>query len=237
MPRTSRGSCRRPRYSGRRFGQGAEGRKDRQDAATLAEFDAGIRGLHEQADPAQIVQVAIAAIYTDPIDDCREPLWRVIRDGRAGGAVTSAIRAMMALSVEAFTVGRWDEAQELSTDGLRLCDTYGCGLSSWFLRLGQAMAAAGRGEDDLVGSLTEQMMRWAAPRRVGAVQMFAEHARGLSAPGQSAFEEAYRHFSAIPTRRASGLQGVSAEDPVRSGRSRGSQRAPGRGGGAPAGHA
>lgn len=48
-----------------------------------------------------------------------------------------------------------------------------------------------------MGSLTEQMMRWAAPRRVGAVQMYAEHARGLSAPARSTLEEAYRHFSAI----------------------------------------
>ena len=67
------------------------------------------------------------------------------------------------------------------------------GSSGW----GRRWPRRGRGEDDLVGSLTEQMMRWAAPRRVGAVQMFAEHARGLSAPGRSAFEEAYRHFSAI----------------------------------------
>jgi hypothetical protein len=28
---------------------------------------------------------------------------------------------------------------------------------------------------------TKQMMRWASPRRVGAVEVFARHARGLSA--------------------------------------------------------
>jgi DNA-binding CsgD family transcriptional regulator len=41
------------------------------------------------------------------------------------------------------------------------------------------------------------MMRWAAPRRVGAVQTFARHARGLSALGQGAFEEAYAQLAAI----------------------------------------
>jgi DNA-binding CsgD family transcriptional regulator len=174
-----------------------QGDPARLDAATLAEFDGAIRALRQQADSAQTVQVAIAAIYVDRVDDCREPLWRVVRDGRAGGAVTSAIRAMMALCVEDFAVGRWDEAQALVIEGLRLCDTYGYGLLTWFLRLGQALVAAGRGDEGLVCSLTEQMMRWATPRRVGVVQMFARHARGLSALGQGAFEEAYQQLSAI----------------------------------------
>jgi DNA-binding CsgD family transcriptional regulator/energy-coupling factor transporter ATP-binding protein EcfA2 len=174
-----------------------QGDPARLDAVTLAEFDGAIRALREQADPARTVQIAIAALYIDRIDDCRESLWRVVQDGRAGGAITSAIRAMMALCVEDFAVGRWDEAHELAIEGLQLCDTYGYGLPTWFLRMGQALVAAGRGDEDLVRSLTEQMMRWATPRRVGAVQMFARHARGLSALGQGDFEEAYQQLSAI----------------------------------------
>jgi DNA-binding CsgD family transcriptional regulator len=174
-----------------------QGDPARLDAATLAEFDDAIRGLRDQADPARTVQIAIAAIYTDRIDDCREPLWRVVRDGRSGGAITLAIRAMMALCVEDFAVGKWDEVDDLATEGLRLCEDYGYGLPTWFLRFGQALVAAGRRDEDLVCPLTEQMMRWAAPRGVGAVQMFARHARGLSALGRGAFEEAYQQFSAI----------------------------------------
>jgi DNA-binding CsgD family transcriptional regulator len=174
-----------------------QGDPARLDAATLAEFDGAIRALHEQADPAWIAQIAIAAIYIDRVDDCREPLWRVVQDGRVGGAVNAAIRAMMALCLEDFGVGRWDEAHELAIEGLRLCDTYGYGLQTRFLQAGQALVAAGRGDEDLVRSLTEQMMRWATPRRVGAVQMFARHARGLSALGRSAFEDAYQQLSAI----------------------------------------
>jgi DNA-binding CsgD family transcriptional regulator len=174
-----------------------QGDPARLDAATLAEFDGAVRAVRQQADPARTVQIAIAAQYIDRVDDCREPLWRVVQDGRAGGAITSAIRAMMALCVEDFAVGRWDEAHDLALEGLGLCDTYGYGLPTWFLRLGQALVAAGRGHEDLVRSLTEQMMRWATPRRVGVVQTFARHARGLSALGRSAFEEAYQHLSAI----------------------------------------
>jgi DNA-binding CsgD family transcriptional regulator/energy-coupling factor transporter ATP-binding protein EcfA2 len=175
----------------------AQGDPSRLDAATLAEFDRAVGALPEQADPARTVQIATAALYIDRVDDCREPLWRVVRDGRAGGAVTSAIRAMMALSVEDFSVGKWDEADALALEGLRLCDAHGYGLLPWVLRLGQALVAAGRGDEDLVRSLTEQMMQWATPRRVGAVQMFARHARGLSALGQGAFEEAYQHLCGI----------------------------------------
>jgi DNA-binding CsgD family transcriptional regulator len=163
----------------------------------LAEFDRAVLALREPTDPTETAQLAIAAMYIDRIDECREALWRVIEDGRAGGAINSAIRSMMALGVGDFTVGRWDEALELAVEGLALCEAHGYGLQTWFLQAGQALIAAGRGDEELVRSLTEQMMRWAAPRHQGLVQMFAHHARGLSALGQGAFEAAYQHLSAI----------------------------------------
>jgi DNA-binding CsgD family transcriptional regulator/energy-coupling factor transporter ATP-binding protein EcfA2/tetratricopeptide (TPR) repeat protein len=174
-----------------------QGDPARLDAATLAEFDRAVLALREPTDPTQTAQLAIAAMYVDRIDGCREALWRVIEDGRAGGAINSAIRSMMAMGVGDFAVGRWDEALDLAIEGLELCETHGYGLQTWFLRAGQALIAAGRGDEELVRSLTEQMMRWAAPRRQGLVQMFAHHARGLSALGQGAFEAAYQHLSAI----------------------------------------
>jgi DNA-binding CsgD family transcriptional regulator/energy-coupling factor transporter ATP-binding protein EcfA2 len=174
-----------------------QGDPARLDAATLAEFDRAILALDEPTDPTQTAQIAIAAMYVDRIDGCRDALWRVIEDGRAGGAINSAIRAMMALGAGDFATGRWDEALDLGIEALALCETHGYGLQTWFLRAGQALIAAGRGDEDLVRSLTEQTMRWAAPRRQGLVQMFAHHARGLSALGQGAFEAAYQHLSAI----------------------------------------
>jgi DNA-binding CsgD family transcriptional regulator len=174
-----------------------QGDPARLDTATLAEFDRVIFALREHADPARTAQIAIAAMYIDRVDGCREALWRVVEDGRAGGAINSGIRAMMALGVADFAVGRWDEANDLATEGLELCESHGYGLQTWFLRAGQALVAAGRGDEDLVRSLTEEMMIWATPRRVGIVQMFARHARGLSALGRSNFEEAYQQLAAI----------------------------------------
>jgi hypothetical protein len=187
-----------------------QGDPARLDAATLAEFDDVTRVMSEQADPALTAQIAIAALYIGRVDDCRAPLWRVIQNGRTGGAINSAIRAMMALSLEDFAVGRWDEADNLAFEGLQLCDAYGYGLQSWFLRAGQALVAAGRGGEALVRSLTEQMMQWATPRRVGIVQMFARHARGLS------------HWDRAPSRRPTN----SSQRSTRPARSRPTRRTP-----------
>jgi DNA-binding CsgD family transcriptional regulator len=167
------------------------------DAATLAEFDETVAVLHEQADSSQTLQIAMAGSHIDRIDDCRAALWRVIEDGREGGAVTSAINAMMALCIEDVAVGEWDEALELADEGLRLCDAHGYGLRSWLFRNGQALVAAGRGDHDTVDRLADQMTGWAAPRGVGTVLMHARRARGLAASGRGDFEEAYAQLSAI----------------------------------------
>jgi DNA-binding CsgD family transcriptional regulator len=163
----------------------------------LDELDQAIEGLDEETDLARIVQVADAAIYVDRIADCREALMRVIEDGRAGGAITAAIDAMMMICVDDVFVGRWDDAELLAAEGLQLCDDHGYGLQKWPFRLGQALLAAGRGDEPEVAALTSQMTAWAVPRRIRAVEMFAQHVRGLAALGRGDFEEAYHQLAAI----------------------------------------
>jgi DNA-binding CsgD family transcriptional regulator len=163
----------------------------------LAELDRAIDRLDEETDLARIVQVAVAAIYLDRGTDCREPLMRVIDDGRAGGAITAAIDAMMLLCVDDVFVGRWDEAERLAIEGLQLCDDHGYGLQKWQFRLGQGLLAAGRGDDVSAAGLSGQMMEWAVPRRVRVVEMYAQHVRGLAALGRGDFEEAYQQLAAI----------------------------------------
>ena len=64
----------------------------------LGRLDEAIGGLRTQTSPARIVRTAIAGSYLDRIGSyldrivgCREPLWRAVRHGREGGAVTYAI--------------------------------------------------------------------------------------------------------------------------------------------------
>ena len=163
----------------------------------LGELDAAISGLAHEANPVQIVRIGIAADYVDRLAGCREALWRVVRDGRAGGAVTSAIDALMLLYVDAFQSGRWDEAQRLADEGTMLCDTHGYRVLAWPGQWGKALLAAARGDNDVTRALTDEIVRWATPRRLNSVSAYASHARTVAALGQGDFEEAYRHAAAI----------------------------------------
>ena len=163
----------------------------------LGALDDVIARLAEEADPVQIVRIAIAADYVDRLAGCREALWRVIRDGREGGAVASAIDAMMQLCFDAFRAGQWDEAGRLAGEGLGLCQAHGYRLLAWLLQYGQALLAAARGDYDTAEQLTDEITRWAGPRGGRAVQAYACHARTLAAMGQGDFERAYQQAAAV----------------------------------------
>jgi DNA-binding CsgD family transcriptional regulator len=166
-------------------------------AADLTELDAQISFLQEETDPASIVRVADMTCYLDRTADCREALWRLVRDARSGGAVASGINAMRLLASEDFREGLWDEAQQLSDEGTALCDAHGYHLLGWLHRYNQALLAAGRGDEQAVCRLTGAMSSWAEPRGMGCLARYAAHARALAAIGHGDFEEAYRQESAI----------------------------------------
>jgi DNA-binding CsgD family transcriptional regulator len=158
----------------------------------VADLDAAIAGLRTETSPARIVRTAIAGSYLDRIGDCREPLWRAIRHGREGGAVTSAIEALFLLGNDAYFGGRWDEVQTLTAEGLALCLTHDYSLLRWPGLFLQALVSSNRGDQATSRSLTEDMSRWAAPRRVGIVTAYVWHVKALSALSYGDFDEAYR---------------------------------------------
>ncbi len=166
-------------------------------APALAQLDAAIASVHDEVDVVRIDRITRAATYVDRIPDCRETLWRIVRDGREGGAITAAIFSMMNLCVDDFFTGRWDESGQLTDEGLALCRRHGYQLLAWPFRLCAALVAAGRGDYDRTRALTDEMMRWAVPRRIRGVEMFASHARALAALGQGDFEAAYQDAAAI----------------------------------------
>ena len=163
----------------------------------LGALDGAIARLATETNPVQIVRIGIAADYVDRLPGCREALWRVIRDGRAGGAVASAIDALMQLCFDAFRAGQWDEAGRLAEEGLSLCRTHGYRLLAWLLQYGQALLAAARGDYDTAEQLTDEITRWAGPRGGRAVQACACHARALAAMGRGDFERAYQQAVAV----------------------------------------
>jgi DNA-binding CsgD family transcriptional regulator len=161
-------------------------------APVLGQLDAAIQALAEESDPARIVRLAFAGIFVDRVGACRPALWRVVSDGRSGGAVGSATTALILLSLDDFLTGQWDQAEQLVDEGLELSETHGY----WSLggRHVKALLAAARGDPARTQLVTSEMNQWAAPRRIRA---YAWQPRALAAIGLGDFEEAYRQVSMV----------------------------------------
>jgi len=167
------------------------------DGPSRARLDAAIRDLHLESDASRIVQVGRAAAHVDRTAQCRAALWRVVEDGRNGGAVASAIYALIQLCMDDFATGQWDECALLAAEGLRLSDAYGYRQMALSFQACQALLAAGRGDDDTVHALTRQIVAWTAPRGIRSVECWAHYASALAAMGRGDYEIAYRSASAI----------------------------------------
>ena len=163
----------------------------------LGRLDAAIGRLRTETSPARIVRTAIAGSYLDRVADCREPLWRAVRHGRDGGAVTSAIEALFLLGNDAYFAGRWDDVLTLTGEGLALCQKHNYFLLQWVGQFLQALIATSRGDHGAGRELTDRMGRWAAPRRVGIISAYVWHVRTIDALSRGDFDEAYRSASAI----------------------------------------
>jgi DNA-binding CsgD family transcriptional regulator len=160
-------------------------------------LDTAIEGLRHETSPARIVRTALAGSYLDRIGDCREPLWRAVRHGRDGGAVTSAIEALFLLGNDAYFTGRWDELGQLTGEALALCDTHHYQLTRCVGLFLQALVAGARGDEETSTALADEMTRWATPRRIGAVTMYAAHIRTMAALSRGDFDAAFRHASQV----------------------------------------
>jgi DNA-binding CsgD family transcriptional regulator len=163
----------------------------------LGPLSEAIAALADEEDPTIIEGVARAAIYLDRVTECREPLWRVVRSGRAGQAVTSAISALNLLSVDCFKTGEWSAADELSRECIALCISHGYRLLAWPARYAQALLAAARGDETAVRGATAEMVEWATLRGAIAVRMYAAHARTVAAQTTGDYEEAFVQASSI----------------------------------------
>jgi DNA-binding CsgD family transcriptional regulator len=166
-------------------------------APVLPLLDAETQTLVRTYDPLQIIRLGVGAVYVDRIDDCRDALWRVIEDGRRGGAVSAALNAMITLSVDGWMRGRWDEAQRLVAEGVILCEKHGYQRYSVILGgyIGTLIRAArgGAGADEAA----DEMDRWASARGVNIAAAFAHHVHSIAAQARGDFDSAYEHAVAV----------------------------------------
>ena len=117
----------------------------RDAVAALDRVEHAIAGLSHESDPTRIVRLGVACAYIDRLPQCRAALWRVVQDGRAGGAVAVSIQALGILGFDALLSGQWGSLGEIADEGVSLCDNHGYGLLRWAHRSLQALLAAGRG--------------------------------------------------------------------------------------------
>jgi DNA-binding CsgD family transcriptional regulator len=155
---------------------------------------AEIASLADQAEPAQIVRIAHAAIPADRLSDCRQALRLVARSEPDG---TPAMQAGILLALEAYQTGQWDEAWRLAETVAELCASRGYQLLRRQAQTVLALVAACRGDAERVRALTDEITRWAAPRGIASLLAGARYADGLAALAQSDFRTAYDQAAAI----------------------------------------
>ena len=137
----------------------------RHAAGVLDQLDDAIGGLHHESSPTRIVRIAVASSYVDRLPQCRTALWRVVNDGRAGGAITMSIQALALLGFDAFLTGQWDALTDMADEAVALCDEHHYGLLRWPARSLRALVAAVRGDSDSVRAIADEVVGWAVPDR------------------------------------------------------------------------
>jgi DNA-binding CsgD family transcriptional regulator len=156
-----------------------------------------IHDLHREADPSRIERISMAALFVDRATGCRAALWPVVENGREGGAVTSALIALVVLCLDDFMTGRWDECGRLAAEGSALCEAHGYQLLAQQFHRAQGLLAAARGDDGTMRGLAQGITEWAAPRGARTIEHFALHMTALAALGRGDHEAAYLDASAI----------------------------------------
>ena len=163
----------------------------------LGRLDAVIAEQDRETSPARIVRTGVAALYVDRLPRYRDPLRRAVQHGREGGAVTSAIEALLLLSADGWFAGTWDDVLATSAEASALCAEHGYPLLAGMALSYQALVAAARGEHDKTLALTSQLASWGGPRRALLLTQRAGHARALDAAGRGDFEAAYDNAATV----------------------------------------
>jgi DNA-binding CsgD family transcriptional regulator len=163
----------------------------------LGRLDAVIAEQDTETSPARIVRTGVAALYVDRLHRYRDPLRRAVQHGREGGAVTSAIEALLLLSADGWLAGTWDEVLATAAEVSAMCQEHGYPLLGGMSLSHLALVTAARGEHGKALALASQLAGWGGPRRALLLTQRACHARALDAAGRGDFEAAYQNAAAI----------------------------------------
>ncbi|MFF5550363.1 helix-turn-helix transcriptional regulator [Streptomyces olivaceoviridis] len=150
----------------------------------------------EWREPHELVRLHASAIYLDLLDGCRARAWALVESGRSGGAVRSALSALLHLGLDDFAAGRWEEAERLADEGLTLAKGHGYTFVTWFFYLHKALLAAVRGDVE-ADRWADELTRVTTARKAHGAARTAHHPRALTAAGRGDWEAAYQHASRL----------------------------------------
>jgi DNA-binding NarL/FixJ family response regulator len=146
----------------------------------------------EEFEPNRIIRVNTSSVYADLLYGCRPSAWRLVEDGRHGGAVRSSLGAYMHLCLDDYSSGRWQEGQQLADEAITVCREHGYNFIIWYFLLHEALFAAGRGEVAAAYEWADELSRVAALRNAKGTERIGFHARTVAAVAAGDWESAYR---------------------------------------------
>lgn len=153
--------------------------------------------LDAEHDPNTLIRISTSSVYLDLLGGCRRAAWRLIEDGRQGGAVRSSLGAYMHICLDDFATGRWDEEDELADEGMATARQNGYGFIIWYFMLHKALVAAVRGDITTAYTWADQLSGVALSRNAIGADRFSYHPRTLTAVAAGDWEAAYRYASTL----------------------------------------
>ncbi|XVU28068.1 ATP-binding protein [Actinoplanes sp. CA-054009] len=169
----------------------------RSTARDRADLVAAIARQDGEFEPNRIIRINTSSVYLDLLAGCRAGAWRLVEDGRAGGAVRSSLGALMHLCLDDFVTGRWAEGRQLADEGLALCRSHNYDFIVWYFLYHQSVLAAVRGDHVAAARWADELTEVALRRDARGAARFAHQARALSAIGRGDYEAAFRHASGL----------------------------------------
>ncbi|MFF5079383.1 AAA family ATPase [Actinoplanes sp. NPDC000266] len=180
----------------------------RQALPMLDRLDRAVSRLTAATDPVEVIRISMASGYVDRLLGCRAALQRVFEQGRDGNNITLQIHASNLLSRYAYEVGDWDEVVHLAETALHLSEQFGYRLLALTFRHRLALVAAAQGRHELAEKLANEILQFAAPRRIQIFTTLGAQIKILAALGRGEAEEAYLQATSII--RAGTLPGHNA---------------------------
>ncbi|WP_127502792.1 helix-turn-helix transcriptional regulator [Actinoplanes solisilvae] len=159
-----------------------------------------IEGIETETDPVRIDRIITSALVLDRGPECRPALWRVIEDGRAGGAVRTAVIALFTVAADAYALGDWDQAAAFGDEAVRTAEAHDLGHLARLAAMAPLLVEAARGGEVL--EATREIATWAAPRGLDGLVQWCHQVRASAAMARGDFENAYQQGTAILSRAA-----------------------------------